>query len=146
MTAPSVHSTTTVTDHVSGEQYRYALTNFVRPSYHPTPPLTWLLIHRETPLPPTQAIAHQKVEEQRAQLEEQERQIARLQARIATLEGSPSGVQPLSGPRAAGGSSVDDFSIKVRAQTRNSVPWTAPALPASWLLNPLLPVGARAHA
>ncbi|KAH9998861.1 hypothetical protein BJV74DRAFT_883109 [Russula compacta] len=83
MTAPSIHSTT---DHVSGEQYRYALTNF--------------------------AIAHQKVEEQRAQLEEQERQIARLQARIAVLEGSPSGVQPLSGPRAAGGSSVDDFSIK----------------------------------
>ncbi|KAI9509806.1 hypothetical protein F5148DRAFT_996086 [Russula earlei] len=82
MAAPSIHNT----DHVSGEQYRYALTNF--------------------------AIAHQKVEEQRAQLEEQERQIARLQERIAALEGSPFAVQPLSGPRAAGGSSVDDFSIK----------------------------------
>ncbi|KAI0303670.1 hypothetical protein B0F90DRAFT_1707956 [Multifurca ochricompacta] len=82
MTAPSIHTP----DHVSGEQYRYALTNF--------------------------AIAHQKVEEQRGQLEEQERQIARLHARIAALEGSTTGTQPLTGPRIAGGSSVDDFSIK----------------------------------
>lgn len=75
------------TDSVTGEQYRYALTNF--------------------------AIAHQKVEEQRGQLEEQEQQIARLHARIAALEGSSSGAQPLDGPRhAAGGSSIDDFSIK----------------------------------
>ncbi|KAI0300813.1 hypothetical protein BC826DRAFT_990619 [Russula brevipes] len=65
MEAPSIHSP----DHVSGEQYRYALTNF--------------------------AIAHQKVEDQRGQLEEQERQIAKL--------------QPAS-PRSR--ASVDDFSIK----------------------------------
>lgn len=52
-------------DVVSGEDYRYALTNF--------------------------RIAHEKVEQQRQQLEEQERQIAQLQARIATLEG---GSQP----------------------------------------------------
>jgi hypothetical protein len=58
------------------------------------------------------AIAHQKVEEQRAQLEEQERQIARLQARIAALEGTSSPGASLTGMRAAGGSSVDDFSIK----------------------------------
>ncbi|KAI0277297.1 hypothetical protein BGY98DRAFT_631609 [Russula aff. rugulosa BPL654] len=73
-------------DFVSGEQYRYALTNF--------------------------AIAHKKVEEQRSQLEEQERQIARLQARIATLEGSSSSSISVAGARAAGGSSIDDFSIK----------------------------------
>ncbi|KAI0258405.1 hypothetical protein BC834DRAFT_1029163 [Gloeopeniophorella convolvens] len=79
---PSVYSP----DHVSGEQYRYALTNF--------------------------ALAHQKVEEQRGQLEEQERQIALLHARIASLEGVPSKSHALEGPRAAGGSSVDDFSIK----------------------------------
>ncbi|KAI0255038.1 hypothetical protein BJV78DRAFT_1111051, partial [Lactifluus subvellereus] len=92
------------TDHVSGEQYRYALTNF--------------------------AIAHQKVEEQRGQLEEQERQIARLQARIAALEGSPSGTQSLSGPRVAGGSSVDDFSIKNTASQleRTINRWASDAL------------------
>ncbi|TFK49925.1 hypothetical protein OE88DRAFT_1631939 [Heliocybe sulcata] len=71
-------------DIVSGEQYRYALTNF--------------------------RIAHEKVEEQRRQLEEQEKQVALLRARIATLEGG-------TGREAAvrsnqGGSSVDDFSIK----------------------------------
>ncbi|KAF9267950.1 hypothetical protein L218DRAFT_854378 [Marasmius fiardii PR-910] len=49
-------------DVVSGEQYRYALTNF--------------------------RIAHEKVEEQRGQLEEQERQVAQLRARIAQLEGT----------------------------------------------------------
>ncbi|CAA7266869.1 unnamed protein product [Cyclocybe aegerita] len=48
-------------DAVSGEQYRYALTNF--------------------------RIAHEKVEQQRKQLEEQERQVAQLRARIALLEG-----------------------------------------------------------
>ncbi|KAI0067290.1 hypothetical protein BV25DRAFT_1819617 [Artomyces pyxidatus] len=71
-------------DHVSGEQYRYALTNF--------------------------AIAHQKVEEQRAQLEQQEKQIALLRERIATLEGSaPSQAKP--GQR-QGVNTVDDFSIR----------------------------------
>ncbi|KDR78967.1 hypothetical protein GALMADRAFT_94170 [Galerina marginata CBS 339.88] len=48
-------------DVVSGDQYRYALTNF--------------------------RIAHEKVEQQRQQLEEQERQVAQLRARIALLEG-----------------------------------------------------------
>ncbi|KAF9041981.1 hypothetical protein BDZ89DRAFT_1128670 [Hymenopellis radicata] len=48
-------------DVVSGEQYRYALTNF--------------------------RIAHEKVEEQRHQLEQQERQVAELRARISLLEG-----------------------------------------------------------
>ncbi|KAF8802492.1 hypothetical protein BYT27DRAFT_7112544 [Phlegmacium glaucopus] len=48
-------------DVVSGDQYRYALSNF--------------------------RIAHEKVEQQRQQLEEQERQVAQLRARIALLEG-----------------------------------------------------------
>ncbi|KAF8623603.1 hypothetical protein AX17_007306 [Amanita inopinata Kibby_2008] len=68
-------------DIVSGEQYRYALTNF--------------------------RIAHEKVEQQRHQLEEQERQVAQLRARIALLEGVPDS-QRLS----KSGNSVDDFSIK----------------------------------
>lgn len=73
-------------DVVSGEQYRYALTNF--------------------------RIAHEKVEEQRRQLEEQEKQVALLRARIATLEGSSNlGQDPATRTR-QGGSSVDDFSIK----------------------------------
>ncbi|KAF9526406.1 hypothetical protein CPB83DRAFT_858042 [Crepidotus variabilis] len=55
-------------DVVSGEQYRYALTNF--------------------------RIAHEKVEQQRKQLEEQERQVAQLRSRIALLEG---GVNPTIG-------------------------------------------------
>jgi hypothetical protein len=41
-----------------------------------------------------------------------QRQIARPQARIATLEGSSSSNLSVAGARAAGGSSVDDFSIK----------------------------------
>ncbi|KAK7032326.1 hypothetical protein VNI00_013285 [Paramarasmius palmivorus] len=69
-------------DVVSGEQYRYALTNF--------------------------RIAHEKVEEQRAQLEEQERQVAQLRARIAQLEGTAN-TQDRVGK---GGNTVDDFSIK----------------------------------
>ncbi|KAG6857379.1 hypothetical protein H0H87_004741 [Tephrocybe sp. NHM501043] len=68
-------------DIVSGEQYRYALTNF--------------------------RIAHEKVEQQRAQLEEQERQVALLRQRIAVLEGGP--VSQQHGPS---GNTVDDFSIK----------------------------------
>ncbi|KAI0319524.1 hypothetical protein OF83DRAFT_1260044 [Amylostereum chailletii] len=72
-------------DLVSGEQYRYALTNF--------------------------RIAHEKVEEQRGQLEQQEKQVALLRERIATLEGTSAQVKP--GSQRQGGSSVDDFSIKV---------------------------------
>jgi len=72
-------------DLVSGEQYRYALTNF--------------------------RIAHEKVEDQRKQLEEQERQVALLRERIALLEGNDrQREQRQSTPK--GGSSVDDFSIK----------------------------------
>ncbi|KAJ7592884.1 hypothetical protein C8J56DRAFT_929733 [Mycena floridula] len=78
---PSPYQQQTQADIVSGEQYRYALTNF--------------------------RIAHEKVEQQRAQLEEQERQVAQLRARIALLEGS-------SAPERLGknGNTVDDFSIK----------------------------------
>ncbi|TRM64390.1 hypothetical protein BD626DRAFT_547511 [Schizophyllum amplum] len=74
------------TDVVSGEQYRYALTNF--------------------------RIAHEKVEQQRLQLEEQERQVAALRARIALLEGTPSGSTTAS---SANGNTVDDFSIRSAA-------------------------------
>ncbi|KAG5635436.1 hypothetical protein H0H81_011256 [Sphagnurus paluster] len=52
-------------------------------------------------------IAHEKVEQQRLQLEEQERQVAQLRARIAVLEGGP-----VVQRQGAGGSTVDDFSIK----------------------------------
>ncbi|KAG6862473.1 hypothetical protein C0995_000019 [Termitomyces sp. Mi166 len=68
-------------DIVSGDQYRYALTNF--------------------------RLAHEKVEQQRTQLQEQERQVALLRERIAILEGGP--VQQRHGPS---GNSIDDFSIK----------------------------------
>ncbi|KAJ7471484.1 hypothetical protein B0H11DRAFT_2040203 [Mycena galericulata] len=61
------------------DQYKYVLTNF--------------------------RIAHEKVEEQRVQLEEQEQQVAQLRARIELLEGGP-------GLKMPGGNSVDDFSIK----------------------------------
>ncbi|KAJ6507842.1 hypothetical protein C8R47DRAFT_1174251 [Mycena vitilis] len=61
------------------EQYQYVLQNF--------------------------RIAHEKVEEQRMQLEEQEQQVAQLRARIELLEGG-------SGLQTRGGNSVDDFSIK----------------------------------
>ncbi|TDL25694.1 hypothetical protein BD410DRAFT_765354 [Rickenella mellea] len=72
-------------DIVSGEQYRYALTNF--------------------------RIAHEKVEQQRIQLQEQEKQVALLRERIALLEGA--GDEALGArSQKAGGSSVDDFSIK----------------------------------
>ncbi|KAI9573031.1 hypothetical protein HD554DRAFT_2276092 [Boletus coccyginus] len=70
-------------DVVSGEQYRYALTNF--------------------------RIAHEKVEEQRRQLEEQEKQVALLRSRIALLEGTAPDPQTHA---KQGGTSVDDFSIK----------------------------------
>ncbi|CDO75189.1 hypothetical protein BN946_scf184866.g30 [Trametes cinnabarina] len=69
------------TDVVSGDQYRYALANF--------------------------RIAHERVEEQRLQLQEQEKQVALLRARIALLEGTDDfGISKLNG------NSVDDFSIK----------------------------------
>ncbi|KIM84205.1 hypothetical protein PILCRDRAFT_68009 [Piloderma croceum F 1598] len=70
-------------DVVSGEEYRYALTNF--------------------------RIAHEKVEQQRQQLEEQERQVALLRERIGLLEGGDLSQRNHS---KQGGSSVDDFSIK----------------------------------
>ncbi|KAI0775080.1 hypothetical protein BD413DRAFT_689575 [Trametes elegans] len=70
-------------DVVPGEQYRYALTNF--------------------------RIAHEKVEEQRIQLQEQEKQVAQLRARIALLEGTN---QSQFGVSKINGNSVDDFSIK----------------------------------
>jgi len=69
-------------DVVPGEQYRYALTNF--------------------------RIAHEKVEQQRVQLEEQERQVAQLRERISTLEGG-SITRRVEGRT---GNTVDDFSIK----------------------------------
>ncbi|KAG9045563.1 hypothetical protein FS837_006107 [Tulasnella sp. UAMH 9824] len=76
-------------DYVSGEQYRYALTNF--------------------------RIAHEKVESQRHQLEEQERQVAALKARIALLEGADDqGVRKQANSN-QGTSSVDDFSIRTAA-------------------------------
>ncbi|KAH8833980.1 hypothetical protein DL96DRAFT_1578988 [Flagelloscypha sp. PMI_526] len=69
---------------VSGQQYQYALTQF--------------------------RIAHEKVEQQRAQLEEQEKQVAELRARIKSHEGGD-GIKHTT----RGGSSVDDFSIKTAA-------------------------------
>jgi len=68
-------------DFVTLEQYQYALTNF--------------------------RIAHEKVEEQRVQLEEQEVQVAQLRARIELLEGGSQRHHV-----GKGGNSVDDFSIK----------------------------------
>ncbi|KAF8519552.1 hypothetical protein JB92DRAFT_2710510 [Gautieria morchelliformis] len=81
----SAHSAHTV-DTVSGEQYRYALANF--------------------------RIAHEKVESQRQQLEEQERQVALLRQRITVLEGGDDQDRWQKLGQKAGGSSVDDFSIK----------------------------------
>lgn len=75
-------------DVVSGEQYRYALTNF--------------------------RIAHEKVEQQRQQLEEQEKQVALLRARIVLLEGGSDVATRNTSKQ--GGSSVDDFSIKVNRE------------------------------
>lgn len=68
-------------DIVSGEQYRYALTNF--------------------------RIAHEKVEQQRQQLEEQEKVVAQLKGRISLLEGSAA-----TTIKGHNGNSIDDFSIK----------------------------------
>ena|ERR1700683_2477592 len=87
-------------DIVSGEQYRYALTNFVS--------RLWMDVGASLTL--SQRIAHEKVEQQRQQLEEQERQVALLRERIGLLEGND---QSQRSSAKQGGSSVDDFSIKV---------------------------------
>jgi len=73
-------------DVVSGEQYRYALQNF--------------------------RIAHEKVEDQRKQLQEQERQVAELRAHITVLEGDDNTSRVTEVNTRKGGQSVDDFSIK----------------------------------
>lgn len=59
-----------------------------------------------------QRIAHEKVEEQRVQLQQQEKQVAELRARIATLEGREEKASSVSRGN-QGGTSVDDWSIKV---------------------------------
>ncbi|CAE6413656.1 hypothetical protein ACGC1H_002995 [Rhizoctonia solani] len=71
-------------DVVPRQEYEYALSNF--------------------------RIAHLKVAEQKSQLDEQERQISLLRARIALLEGGDD--EPRHTTNRAGGSSVDDFSIR----------------------------------
>lgn len=71
---------------VSAEQHRYVLTNF--------------------------RIAHEKVEQQRVQLQEQEKQIAELRERIANLEGREGNTIVGSVGLNQGGTSVDDWSIK----------------------------------
>ncbi|KAF9562003.1 hypothetical protein CPC08DRAFT_663746 [Agrocybe pediades] len=100
-------------DVVSGDQYRYALTNFVSGTSLTLFALVTVRIasgslHGEAVVVVVVRIAHEKVEQQRHQLEEQERQIAQLRARIALLEGG-------SNPSMLGGhtgNTVDDFSIK----------------------------------
>ncbi|KAJ1307279.1 hypothetical protein OPQ81_001389 [Rhizoctonia solani] len=71
-------------DAVPRQEYEYALSNF--------------------------RIAHLKVAEQKTQLDEQERQISLLRARIALLEGGDD--EPKHTTNRAGGTSVDDFSIR----------------------------------
>ncbi|KAH8117913.1 hypothetical protein DFH11DRAFT_865422 [Phellopilus nigrolimitatus] len=71
---------------VPAEQHRYVLTNF--------------------------RIAHEKVEQQRVQLQEQEEQVAQLRARITTLEGKEGSSIVGGVGRNQGGTSVDDWSIK----------------------------------
>ncbi|KAL5504232.1 DBP5 [Sanghuangporus vaninii] len=74
-------------DLVTGDQYRYVLTNF--------------------------RIAHEKVEQQRVQLQEQEKQVAELRARIRALEGRDDHIQSARIANSnQGGTSVDDWSIK----------------------------------
>jgi len=91
-------------DVVSGEQYRYALANF--------------------------RIAHEKVESQRQQMEEQERQVAQLRQRISILEGEDDQGRWQKIGQKAGGSSVDDFSIKNTASQleKNINRWAAETL------------------
>ncbi|KAH8110382.1 hypothetical protein DFH11DRAFT_1708887, partial [Phellopilus nigrolimitatus] len=71
---------------VPAEQHRYVLTNF--------------------------RIAHEKVKQQRVQLQEQEEQVAQLRAQITTLEGKE-GSSTVGGVGwNQGGTSVDDWSTK----------------------------------
>ncbi|KAG6865796.1 hypothetical protein C0991_011788 [Blastosporella zonata] len=69
--------------------------------------LAWKYANTDPPLPCSQRLAHEKVEQQRVQLEEQERQVALLRQRIAVLEGGT--VSQRHGPS---GNTVDDFSIR----------------------------------
>ncbi|KAF5327648.1 hypothetical protein D9619_004139 [Psilocybe cf. subviscida] len=101
-------------DIVSGDQYRYALTNF--------------------------RIAHEKVEQQRTQLEEQERQVAQLRSRISLLEGGSN--TSFGGHN---GNTVDDFSIKNSASQLDKLinRWAAdviraPPVPLQTLCNAIL--------
>ena len=97
-------------DMVPGDQYRYALTNFVRLAASSADTSNAHLHYFRR-----QRIAHEQVEQQRKQMEEQERQVALLRARIAALEG---GGNAAPGQKPPGfnksGSTVDDFTIKVR--------------------------------
>ncbi|KAF5342245.1 hypothetical protein D9611_001664 [Ephemerocybe angulata] len=101
-------------DVVSGEQYRYALTNF--------------------------RIAHEKVEQQRQQLEEQEKVVAQLKGRIALLEGSSGSIV-----KGHNGNSIDDFSIKNAASQLDKLinRWASdivrePPTPASFICAAIL--------
>ncbi|KLO07631.1 hypothetical protein SCHPADRAFT_922813 [Schizopora paradoxa] len=73
-------------DFVTGDQHRYVLQNF--------------------------RIAHEKVEQQRIQLQEQEKQVSLLRTRIATLEGQGDQNAGQRVGQKQGGTSVDDWSIK----------------------------------
>ncbi|KAN0120757.1 hypothetical protein V8E52_004026 [Russula decolorans] len=68
-------------------------------------------LHRRC-LPPRRFCFWRAAIERNSGPSSRQRQIARPQARIATLEGSSSSNLSVAGARAAGGSSVDDFSIK----------------------------------
>ena len=76
-------------------------------------PCIRFIINHPSLLTSLQRIAHEKVEQQRRQLDEQERQVAQLRARIALLEGGVN--TSISG---LNGNTVDDFSIKVRHDLR----------------------------
>ncbi|EJD06854.1 uncharacterized protein FOMMEDRAFT_102837 [Fomitiporia mediterranea MF3/22] len=106
-------------DFVSGDQHRYVLTNF--------------------------RIAHEKVEQQRIQLQEQEKQVAQLQSRIATLEGREDHHTPARIANNQGGTSVDDWSIKNTASKLEKLinRWAAdvirsPPIPLSGLRDTIL--------
>lgn len=107
--APTMGHASPPNDYVSGEQYRYALANFVSTLFFFS---LFCFVFLSVFF---KRIAHEKVESQRQQLEEQERQVAQLRQRISVLEGGDDqGAWQRLGQR-AGGSSVDDFSIKVCA-------------------------------
>jgi hypothetical protein len=77
------------------------------------------------------------VERQRQQLEEQERQVALLRQRIAVLEGGDDQGMAKTNQR-QGGSSVDDFSIKVGVlwfhRERAISPWCLSPAPSRALI------------